>query len=64
MSMCNNCLYHTDCDAFHWGALGCDWYAPLDEDYQDAFETHDDRDEYYKEYVEYISEFDEDFLYE
>ena len=64
VSHCFNCLYHSKCVAFHWGSRVCEWYAPLEEDCADEFERENDPDKYYNDYVKYISEFDEDFLYE
>ena len=47
------------------GSRVCGWYAPVDEDHASASDgTEYDRDKYYREYVKYVSEFDEDFIYE
>lgn len=65
MSQCPDCLYYSGCDKFHMGSRVCGWYAPVDEDHASASDgTEYDRDKYYREYVKYVSEFDEDFIYE
>ena len=66
MSLCNNCMYHYDCIAFHWGSAPCKWYTPLGEyDDDSAIDKmiEDGRREFYDEFMEYASQFDDDVYY-